>query len=143
MPHIKEIAVHTPQDTIAHSNFDVGVKADIEFTRLERELGLSYKARIALYEIDGQMDVYSVQPNWQQLFLQRAARGNKDDFLGFSPAFDLTASDSEKTISHTFDVRSSLEPDSRMEIRALVVCVPETAVAMKWSGETRVSVVIG
>lgn len=139
MPHIKEVTVRTPALVAEDRNFDVDVEASIEFTRLERELGLSYNARIALYEIDGQMDVYSVQPNRQGLFLQRAARGDKDDFLGFSPSFRLTASDSEETISHRFNVRASGESDRRLEIKALAVCVPETATAMKWSSEERVN----
>jgi len=89
------------------------------------------------------MDVYSAFPNNHELFLQRASRGDKDDFLGFSDSKSIIAESANASISHQFTVRASFEADLRMELKALVVCVPETATAMKWSSTERVQVIAG
>ncbi|OZT72520.1 hypothetical protein [Vreelandella boliviensis] len=138
MPYIKSVDISTPSAVTYNTYFNVGVSAVIEFSDLERQLGLSYKTSIALYEIDDRMDVYSIQPNWQRIFLQRAARGDKDDFLGFSPPIDMKADSAEDTITHNFNVRAQVESDWQMEIRALVVCVPETSAAMQWSSQKKI-----
>ncbi|MBY5940312.1 hypothetical protein KUW00_05360 [Halomonas sp. DP5N14-9] len=135
MPYIKSVVISSPTAAIHNTDFNIDVTAIIEFSALERQLGLSYKTTIALYEVDDTMDVYSVQPNWQRVFLQRAARGDKDDFLGFSPAIDMKADRAEDKITHKFNVRAQMESDWTMEIRALVVCVPETSAAMQWSSQ--------
>ncbi len=57
------------------------------------------------------MDVYSVFPNGHQLFLQRASKGNQDDFLGFSNTKSLSAQSGEIAIEHRFSVRATFEPD--------------------------------
>ncbi len=104
---------------------------------------MSYKTTIALYEIDDTMDVYTAFPNGHELFLKRAARGEKDDFLGFSNVKILQSQQGEATVEHPFSVRATFEPDQEMELKALVVCVPDTATAMKWSPTRKVRVVNG
>jgi len=143
MPTIKEIQIDAPDRVAVHPGdpIDVTVRATIDFSEVERNLNLNYAVRIALYEIDGQMDVYSVFPNNdQQILIQRAARGDKDDFLGFSRRIDITAQNSQSTIEHTFQARSQFETDGMMDIRALVVCTPDTATAMQWSGQKQIEV---
>lgn len=146
MPHITKvnissqpIAVGSPQP----NRFPVRVSATIEFSDLEQRLGLSYQTRFVLYEIDETMDVYTVFPNSHELFLQRASRGDKDDFIGFSENESIKADAASKTIEHKFDVRTSIEPDLKMELKALAICIPETATAMKWSETRNVEIING
>lgn len=146
MPHITDVVVFTPaivQGSPGTHDYDVKVSATVAFSSKEQELGLSYNLIIALYEIDETMDVYSAFHNGNEVFLQRASRGDKDDFLGFSPNFSAQAIEGDKTIEHVFSVRASFEADQHMELKALVSCVPETATAMKWSSTNRVQVING
>ncbi len=142
MPVISDVSIDSSAVVADNENFNVTVKAKVSFSANERNLELKCNARIALYEIDETMDVYSVFPNGGQIFLQRASRGDRDDFLGFSRNFTLNAQDGDTTIEHRFSVRSIIEPDTKMELKALVICVPETATAMKWSGTKSVQVVV-
>ena len=146
MPHIKTVNISsdsTIQGSPGPHNFNVEVLAKISFSEVEKKIGLNYNVTIALYEIDDAMDVYSVFPNNHQLFLQRASRGDKDDFLGFSDTKSVNAQSGAETIRHKFSVRASFEADQKMELKALVICVPETATAMKWSSTKQVQVVHG
>lgn len=146
MPYINEVELNTVSGILAGNTFNVRAQTDIGFTRLERELKLSYKVKFALYHIDGQMDVYSVQPNWGSLFLQRAARftpGDKDTYIAFSPAIDITNNDSRRQrVQHTFeDIKAkTAEYGEIINLKALVVCLPQTAAAMKWSNTKEVPV---
>jgi len=146
MPFIKKVDIASQpivQGNPGIQNFDVTVTAVIKFSEVERNIGLSYNARIALYEIDEKMDVFSVFPNNHQLFLQHASRGDSDDFIGFSNLKAISARSNEATIKHIFSVRASSESDGKMELKALVVCVPDTATAMKWSPMKKVQVITG
>ena len=142
MPHITEVNIDSSQIVGKGHNFDVTVTAKIKFSEVERNIGLNYNATIALYEIDETMDVYSGFPNNHQLFLQRATRGGKDGFLGFSTTQKLSAQTGIVEIKHRFSVAAIYEADGKMELKALVVCVPETATAMQWSSTKEVQVVI-
>jgi len=136
MPHIREVVVRAPQGGLQRGAPSlVVVTARIKFTPLEQELGISYKTRIVLFEIDNKTDVIPVYPNWQGLEFFQGERGGRDQHLGFSPAFDMTASASnpEESIEHSFSPSLPGESDGRYELRALVVCVPNTGTAMKWS----------
>ena len=146
MPHIKNVTISGPstaQGSGGTNDFPAHVSATVKFSALEQSLGLSYQVKFALYEVDDTMDVYSAFPNNHDLFLQRASRGDKDDFVGMSRAQTIKADAAEKTIDHSFNIRVSFEADQQMELKALAVCVPETATAMKWSSTKRVGVVAG
>ena len=140
MPHITEVNIDSSQVVITGNDFVVTVIAKIKFSEVERNIGLNYNTTIALYQIDETMDVYSVFPNNHQLFLQRATRGGKDGFLGFSTTQKLSAQTGIVEIKHLFSVTAIREPDKKMELKALVVCVPETATAMQWSSIKEVQV---
>lgn len=139
MPFVSEVRIDTVPGILEGREIFARVTADIGFTRLERELGLSYRVKIALYHIDGQMDVYSVQPNWESTFLQREARsrpGGKDEFIAFSPSIEINNNDAARqTVSHGFDGIEAVPSrfGEVVRLKALVVCTPETATAMKWS----------
>ncbi len=140
MPRIKKVNINSAgAGVIFGQNIDVTVSATIMFSEVEKNIGLNYHVTIALYEIDDTMDVYSVFPNNNQLFLQRASRGNRDDFLGFSRPKPISAQTGEAEITHEFSVRGQIEPDRVMELKALVVCVPDTATAMKWSATEKIN----
>ncbi len=146
MPHIKNVIIESDNSVLGSpgsSNFDVVVRAEIGFSEVEQNLAINYNTRIALYEIDDTMDVYSVFPNGAGTLIQRASRGDKDDFLGFSSNKAISAQAGNVTIEHQFSVRATLEPDRRMKLKALVVCTPDTATAMKWSGTKFVEVIVG
>ena len=141
MPHITEVTVSAPRGAQHRDAFAVHVTAQVNFSEVERQIGLTYKARILLFEANQRIDYLSVYPNWTDLVFHQNPRGDKDDFLGFSRQINLEARGTSAPISHTFDsVRGTLEPEGHMKFRALVVCVPSTATAMQWSGETRVIV---
>ena len=153
MPFIQEVDIVSGDSNVGSSgsdliidervtNFKVKVIAKIEFSETEIRLGLSYSTRVALYEIDGTMDVYSAFPNNHKLFLQRASRGDRDDFIGFSNAETVNAQPGGVTIIHVLSVRSSIERDRTLELKALVICVPETATAMQWSSTKKVNKVV-
>jgi hypothetical protein len=158
MPYIKDVDIQSGDSSIqpltaGSSSSDLGIDdrvntfkvkviANIEFSETEIRLGLSYSARVVLYEIDETMDVYSIFPNNHRLYLQRASRGDRDDFIGFSNPETVKAQQGGITISHLLPVRASNEPDRTMELKALVVCVPETATAMRWSSTKKVRITV-
>lgn len=143
MPRIEDLTITSPQATQIRATFAATVSAEVHFSEVEKQIGLTYQARILLFEANGQTDLLSLFPNGHGLHFQQMARDSKDDFLGFSPAFGLQAQADTASISHTFDaIRSKLEPDGQMDLRALVVCVPSTATAMKWSAVKHVPVLV-
>lgn len=138
MPQVTEVIVNAP-GTVIGQNSIVSVNATIRFTSKERQLALDHVVRIALYELDDQMDVYAIQPNWSQLFVQRAARGDKDDFNRFSDVIRVTADEAEKSVSFTFNLGTAQTPerDRMLEYKAMVICIPEIATAIAWSATAK------
>lgn len=146
MPYITKVNLSSQssaQGSAEAHNFDVTVFATIKFSATERNIGLNYNVKIALYEIDERMDVYSVFPNNRYLFVQHAGRGVEDDFLGISEPISISAQSNGGTVEYRFSVRPSFEADHKMELKALVVCIPETATAMKWSSTKKVEIITG
>ena len=147
MPYIKQVRISEStslpsanvfySDTENNPNFSVVSK--IEFSDVEVNLGLNYSTRAVVYEIDDSTDVYSVFPNKADIFVQRASRGNQDDFVTFSSPKTIQAQSGELTLVHRVTVRNiqKLDADPIPELQALVVCVPDTATAMKWSPITK------
>jgi len=52
MPHISSVEIASPQfaqGSGGNNTFDATVEAKLVFSRLEQELGLTYKVKVALY----------------------------------------------------------------------------------------------
>lgn len=146
MPHIAVINIQSNdivQGSPGRHEVGVYVTAKINFSDVEKRIGLNYHATIALYEVEGTMDVYTAFPNNHQLFLQRADRGGKDGFIGFSNTKKLSARTGTAEIKHTFTTIAAHRNDGYMDFKALVICVPETATAMQWSSTKKVQVIAG
>lgn len=135
------------QDNVAidGQNFRLNVTATIEFTEIEQELEMLYRARIVLYEMDRAVDTFSFLPNWNEVHVLHQDpsddRWKDADFEGFSPSFEIRASESNpaESIHHIFDVE--LDANSS-EYRAFVLCVPATATAIEMSRQIKVTKVI-
>lgn len=145
MPYIKKVEVISSEGSATlEDKTDIKVTAKVGFFDNEVDLNIKCKATFVLYEMDDNMDLYSIHPNWNRLFVQRAQRGgNKDDFMGFSPTFDIAATSSEQSLSHTFnDIEINDVEGLTLRLRAALICVPQITTAVRWSGEEDVTRVL-